>query len=96
MVPPARAFYEMTLVGADTLALAFVGLAAAAASPTIRARLTPKGSPAQIRSALPPINRHEQARMPCLKSEGTWSLDPKIDELRVIELQPGVVQRTCR
>jgi hypothetical protein len=53
MVPPARAFYEMTLVGADTLALAFVGLAAAAASPTIRARLTPKGSPAQIRSALP-------------------------------------------
>jgi len=28
--------------------------------------------------------------------QGTWSLDPKIDELRVIELQPGVVQRTCR
>jgi uncharacterized protein (TIGR02246 family) len=24
--------------------------------------------------------------------QGTWSLDPKIDELRVIELQPGVVQ----
>jgi uncharacterized protein (TIGR02246 family) len=24
--------------------------------------------------------------------QGTWSLDPKIDELRVIELQPGVAQ----
>src|SRR5258708_12565422 len=24
--------------------------------------------------------------------QGTWSLDPKIDELKVIELQPGVVQ----
>ena len=24
--------------------------------------------------------------------QGTWSLDPKVDELRVIELQPGVVQ----
>ena len=24
--------------------------------------------------------------------QGTWSLDPKIDELRVTELQPGVVQ----
>ena len=24
--------------------------------------------------------------------QGTWSLDPKIDELRVAELQPGVVQ----
>ena len=23
---------------------------------------------------------------------GTWSLEPKIDELKVIELQPGVVQ----
>ena len=24
--------------------------------------------------------------------QGTWSLDPKTDELKVIELQPGVVQ----
>ena len=24
--------------------------------------------------------------------QGTWSLDPKIDELKVLELQPGVVQ----
>jgi uncharacterized protein (TIGR02246 family) len=24
--------------------------------------------------------------------QGTWSLDPKMDELRVTELQPGVVQ----
>ena len=24
--------------------------------------------------------------------QGTWSLDPKIDELRLTELQPGVVQ----
>jgi uncharacterized protein (TIGR02246 family) len=24
--------------------------------------------------------------------QGTWSLDPKIDELKVIELQPGVAQ----
>jgi uncharacterized protein (TIGR02246 family) len=24
--------------------------------------------------------------------QGTWSLDPKVDELRVIELQPGVAQ----
>jgi uncharacterized protein (TIGR02246 family) len=24
--------------------------------------------------------------------QGTWSLDPKMDELRVIELQPGVAQ----
>ena len=24
--------------------------------------------------------------------QGTWSLDPKIDELKAIELQPGVVQ----
>lgn len=24
--------------------------------------------------------------------QGTWSLDPKLDELKVIELQPGVVQ----
>jgi uncharacterized protein (TIGR02246 family) len=24
--------------------------------------------------------------------QGTWSLDPKIDELRVIELQPGVAE----
>jgi len=24
--------------------------------------------------------------------QGTWSLDPKMDELKVIELQPGVVQ----
>jgi hypothetical protein len=32
--------------------LAFAGLATAAAKPTIRARLTPKGSPAQVRSAL--------------------------------------------
>ena len=45
----------MTLVGANTLALAFADLAAAAAAPTIRARLTPKGSPARIRSALPSI-----------------------------------------
>jgi hypothetical protein len=48
MMRPVRAFYEMTSVG---------GFAVAAASPTIRARLTPKVSPAQIRSALPPAER---------------------------------------
>ena len=24
--------------------------------------------------------------------QGTWSLDPKMDELKIAELQPGVVQ----
>ena len=38
-------------------------------------------------------NVHIEERWPGGNNERLpWSLDPKIDELRVIELQPGVVQ----
>ena len=53
MICPAALSTRRLRWAADTLALAFAGLAAANASPTIRARLAPKRSPAQVSPLYP-------------------------------------------
>ena len=84
----------MTLVGGSHTA--------AAASPTIRARLTPKGSPAQIRSAIPKADIRpddEIRKVPCVDGSGLarafftvlqhWSVQPCVRPFDAVHMTAG-------